>query len=620
MSEVKVKIDLDLDDKLAKSQLENFKKLANQDKITVKVDLDNIKSEAKELKNILSDAFKLDSKALGNLKQMENSLKQINSLIKSQSKLLSNTSSKSSSTEVGVNNKGIESSLKAYLSVSKEIDNVIAKLYKAENKGQTETVDSLRKELSLLEDKKKKLAQLVDANNEYVKQERELARTRAITSMSREDDSNRVKNIREEESQLKSLVSQYEKYEKELTKLKTSQNELRYKGKDGEANALQSQIDDLEKLKQTIKEVNNESLGDKLFPELEKIEQKYREIARVAEETSRGRHDDAQTAKLNKTYQELDKIQSKLEEMQRTRGFLDVDLVEKTNNLLAETRAKLDADGIVANFEDINGAVENLNNNIRDLNSGNTLSRQEANFNTSLKAMETRVESFIDKCKELGNVDHLIERVEQAFRGIDTSNIERGTVHLREFSNTIRQAEREARDLSSSIGGGFFANFGEEFRSNLFTFTAGELLADGIRDAGRALKDFVLEYDSAFTNLKKVANPTDIMDISQLEAIGKKANDIAKNVGQSSQDTINAIADTIQMAGLGMEESIMVAEQTMKLANVAEMTQQAASEGVVTMLSSFNLDPLKEIPIVVDGVTKSTNEMVNSFDVLNHVG
>ena len=175
-------------------------------------------------------------------------------------------------------------------------------------------------------------------------------------------------------------------------------------------------------------------------------------------------------------------------------------------------------------------------------------------------------------------------------------------------------------DLNKNLKSGFFSNFGEEFTSNLMSFTAGELLADSIRSVASSLKDLVLEYDTAMANLKKVANPADIMNESQLDAIKDKAVSIAKDVGMASQDVIQAISDTIQTGGYGMEEATKIAEQTMMLANVAEMTQEAASEGVVTMLSAFKLDPLKEIPVVVDGVTKSTNELTNAMDKINYVG
>src|SRR5699024_4015152 len=190
---------------------------------------------------------------------------------------------------------------------------------------------------------------------------------------------------------------------------------------------------------------------------------------------------------------------------------------------------------------------------------------------------------------------------------------------FRNINQAITQTKRDMNDLNKNLKSGFFSNFGEEFTSNLMSFTAGELLADSIRSVASSLKDLVLEYDTAMANLKKVANPADIMNESQLDAIKDKAVSIAKDVGMASQDVIQAISDTIQTGGYGMEEATKIAEQTMMLANVAEMTQEAASEGVVTMLSAFKLDPLKEIPVVVDGVTKSTNELTNAMDKINYV-
>ena len=354
-----------------------------------------------------------------------------------------------------------------------------------------------------------------------------------------------------------------------------------------------------------------------------------RDQIKIEEQLSNARRNTKETIvdtdslnKLNKSYQELDKIQDKLKSMQNTKGFLDNSLVEKTNSLLAETRSKLDANGIESDFKEISNSVDLLNRNLKSLSDGNTLGRQEANFNVSLQNMENKVESFINKCKEMGNAEHLIERVEHAFKSINTDNLERANVDLKQMANTLNQAEREARQLSSTMNNTrtFFGNFGQEFKENLFTFTAGELLADGIRNVAHSLSSLVMEYDTAITNLKKVANPADVMNIDQLDAIESKAVSIAKNVGQSSQDVIQAIADTIQMGGYGMEQATQIAEQTMMLANVADLTQEVASKGVVTMMSAFNLDPLKEVSVVVNGVTKSTDELTNAMDILNYTG
>ena len=84
MSEIKINVDLDLETKKAKSQLDDFKISVKDEKIPVRLDIDKAKQDANSLKNVLSDAFKLDSNTMGNLKQVESALKQINKLMTEQ--------------------------------------------------------------------------------------------------------------------------------------------------------------------------------------------------------------------------------------------------------------------------------------------------------------------------------------------------------------------------------------------------------------------------------------------------------------------------------------------------------------------------------------------------------
>ncbi|MGL5764736.1 MAG: hypothetical protein ACRCX8_03750, partial [Sarcina sp.] len=88
MSEVKVNIDLDLDTQKAKGQLDEFKNKVKDDKVPIKLDIENVKEEALSLKRAISNAFKLDDGTLGNLKQVESTIKQINVLLKNQSNLV----------------------------------------------------------------------------------------------------------------------------------------------------------------------------------------------------------------------------------------------------------------------------------------------------------------------------------------------------------------------------------------------------------------------------------------------------------------------------------------------------------------------------------------------------
>ena len=126
--------------------------------------------------------------------------------------------------------------------------------------------------------------------------------------------------------------------------------------------------------------------------------------------------------------------------------------------------------------------------------------------------------------------------------------------------------------------------------------------------------------DSAMANLKKVADFSDINTSDKLEGIQSQAISVAKEVGAASTDVINAIADTLQAGVGGMEESIQVARSAMILANVGDMTQEAASESLNTIINGYKLDPLKEIDVQVGGLTQRTTELANAMDLLNYAG
>ena len=320
-----------------------------------------------------------------------------------------------------------------------------------------------------------------------------------------------------------------------------------------------------------------------------------------------------------KTVQVLDKQISSWKEMQQgienaTKSAKVYDqVIEKVQNSISKNK----------NSIDINKSQLEVNIEVNNEKALKKFEEFKTKALSNLQELERKYEGTDLFDEAVKNADELRKTINQLGDSLDTTkriDLSNLSSEFRNINQAITQTKRDMNDLNKNLKSGFFSNFGEEFTSNLMSFTAGELLADSIRNVVGGLKDLVLEYDTAMANLKKVANPADIMNESQLDAIKDKAVSIAKDVGMASQDVIQAISDTIQTGGYGMEEATKIAEQTMMLANVAEMTQEAASEGVVTMLSAFKLDPLKEIPVVVDGVTKSTNELTNAMDKINYVG
>lgn len=220
--------------------------------------------------------------------------------------------------------------------------------------------------------------------------------------------------------------------------------------------------------------------------------------------------------------------------------------------------------------------------------------------------VRTQLEKLQDKAKQdialgidTGDVMNRLKDVQKLIK--DLENTEK--INLRVDTEGLRQSTK----------------FLDDFKSSFAAFTlgdiAGDLVVDGIRETARAF----LDLDKAIVNVKKVADATDLDSALELDSLQEKAIGVAKNVGMSVSDVMNATASSIQ-AGLGnVEESVRIAEQVMKLANVGELAQDAASNSVNTMVNGFNINPLKEFNVQVDGTVVKTDELTVAMDALNHL-
>lgn len=321
---------------------------------------------------------------------------------------------------------------------------------------------------------------------------------------------------------------------------------------------------------------------------------------------------------LDKYHAKLNDIERSLSQMKKSKGFLDNDLLERTNNILRRTRESLNANGIEADFNKINSSISKISNNMKDLKFGNTLTKQEASFNTTYNNMQQRVERFANSIKGMKGSEDVIQRLAHDFNSINTTNIERASVELRQFGSNLKKAGNEIKELN---GGGLFSKFGKDFKENLFTFTAGDLLADGIRNITYGIKDAIFDLDNAYTELNKVLNKP--LDATGLKNMSREATKIAKSTAQSSADVIRTTADITQFAGIeDVNKARKVAEQTMKLVNVTGMSQKDASKGVATLISAFK-DEIKigdKVTIGHGKNAKSVDQLTNAFDKLNFVG
>lgn len=269
------------------------------------------------------------------------------------------------------------------------------------------------------------------------------------------------------------------------------------------------------------------------------------------------------------------------------------------------------------NFKNANKDIVDLNNNLNKIDTQiNNVENKASNIN-----MDFLSESSKD---ELEKILRKIEEIKTEAREDIKLEIETGEAltQLKDVNDEInklqKEANKNAREYSKTISKqtGGLKGFWEDYKGEVFAHSVGDILGDFTVDSLRSAISVVMDLDAAFTDLRKVSDVP--IDGALYESIKSQAIETAKEVGMSSAEVVQSIATATQMGAKNIEEATAIARQSMILSNVGDMDSDMASQAVATIMNSYNLDALKEISVVQNGTTKSTNELTNAMDMLNH--
>lgn len=334
-----------------------------------------------------------------------------------------------------------------------------------------------------------------------------------------------------------------------------------------------------------------------------------------------------ESLKVDKTINNFEEQFKKLEKSFNSINFKNVDtsdivnkikeLSEHIDNLKKTSNDKIDVE------VDINKAlseVKELKDVIKNLKDFDKLKGIFDEIGDSVK--NTLGKDYVSKLEsQLNELEGTVYKVDGSFERLSSSmkdSFSEAISDIKLVQNEIKQASKITEDFGnvarSSINNGFIDNF----KSSFTAYTLGDIAGDTVINTIRGITDAYIEMDAAITNIKKVADENDINSVEKLENIKNTAIDVAKEVGKSSSDVMNAIADTLQ-AGIGnMQTSIDVAKQTMMLANVGDIDQETASSAVNTMINGFNIDAVTKFKKEINGTQVEVTELTQTMDALNH--
>ena len=272
--------------------------------------------------------------------------------------------------------------------------------------------------------------------------------------------------------------------------------------------------------------------------------------------------------------------------------------------------------------ESLNGLVtkvSELENKLKTLNATSNQTKLENKFNIDATKAISQLEQLRAKYASLGRdtsgIDNLIAKTRELQAGV-------GTVNFGSLQNGLNNVNKQIVQMKSSVSalGAVKTTFGQIFQS--FSMLApGFLIGTSLVSGIRSIKTEVLELDKSMTNLIKVANDNDVNTQAKLKGITDNAISTAKEVAGSVPGVVESMAEATKMGIKGGMDAVQeVAKFSQIFSNVGDMDINAATSGIATIVNAYDISPLKEYTLNVNGAKQQTTELANAMDVLNHAG
>lgn len=471
------------------------------------------------------------------------------------------------------------------------------KQQKKRNKSEKDAVKEVsRSKTKALDDlHRKRLRQEAEYQNAVTKAEKESALARL-----RETE----KSIKAEGDRLKQKGRSYASYVKALNRGFNFDKDTRSLAK-GFAKAEQS----AQKIAKTIDTFEN-PFAKSFQANANKINDKIlRDINKGAMTSSNLRDNERRINALSDYVNQIVKL-DKIEGKTRTRYSKVEDKLGGMSNLVTQERA----DSIVSNLSD---KLKSAKHSTVD---GTTKALRL--FNTELGNTEV-------KARGLGKLDNLINRLSVFETNLKPKQINKYRQAMVDLSNakdigsSDYMGRLKALNTQMTVASRYRSSvdrFKNDFKSSFFGTSVGYLAGAALRHSLGAMVQTYKDLDASMTNVKKVADASDVRTKKQLRDIQKWAISTGKQVGMSSSDLQNSLATSIQ-SGMGdMKSSQLVARKAMILANVGDMNKDDATKAVNTLVKAFGLTPLAKVRKGVHGITKETNQLSDALDKINYAG
>ena len=224
--------------------------------------------------------------------------------------------------------------------------------------------------------------------------------------------------------------------------------------------------------------------------------------------------------------------------------------------------------------------VHQIREDIAFINSEKGLSKYKAASETRIKQLQLQIRQFQNNNSAMGKT--FSKQFDDLFNQFSAA---RSIAEVDELKGKFASLEAEVVKAGKT-GKSFFRTFVEHLKSTnaqlLSTYLS---LQDFIR-YGRTAFETVRQLDTALVDLKK----TTTMNNTDLEEFYQKSNDIAKQMGVTTQEIIDQASQWSRLGFSTKEQSESLAQLSSKFASISPgMTSEQAQSGMVSIMKAWDI-------------------------------
>ena len=586
LADFKIKLNTELNSEKAESQLKELQNRANKKpmKIKTQLDLKTFDSQVSALKKSLNKAFKLDKNQMNNLKEMKTLIQEINKLSKqAQKSIVGSGSSSNSKNEVS----NVKNLVKEYDKLQAKQKSIEQQMSKTSNK---QSYAVLSQELAKARDEAEKVGAALD----------------------------KVGAVKGNSNITKSLADTFQSVNKQIDSTETKINKL-LKNK----NLGSEQSNSLVQLKNNLEDLRNVNLdsiidAEKPYAEMSNLVKGVQELKTNFNNLD---IDIKFNDKLVKAESSINSLISKFETLSKS-GFSDKGEINNAINELEKLKTSLNgidvnSSGATSQLKEIELSIKECSNAYEQLNNKSKSNKLQFNFDTKLDKTVSDLQLLRDKCEQLGSGVDEVNRLENELQQLGNVDLDKASSELTRIRSEMTTLGKTINS-SSTVKGGFFS----DLYQTMSTFSLGNILADQIQQGVYAIKDTIIDLDSAFRDLMKVA-PADFQGTTQqLDELRDKAISAGQEVAKSSVDIIESTANALQSGFKNVDDALQYAKESAKFSNVSDMDQESTDKALRSILSSYGgvENSLKGVRTEIQGASSDYSMLNQVMDASNYIG